>query len=229
MIVSTHAIHYDSVDGGVSTQPNRSEKWPTLPHAPPAPSNEVQPRQQLPTIPHPPPPVPGELLEQWLDLAARAPDPHTALDFAQRAIDLRPDDPRAQASVLRCVVQRLGQDAFVAYMAETSQKYVVSFRNSRPLAVPKTRAQPEDFPPAHLTSTDKLWRLIGFMVLGLLPAGLGALFVSPFVLSPAVAILTNDHADPREQRSAWLALFLGSLIGVVGLLLVFVLVLHIIA
>src|SRR5260370_14221855 len=103
-------------------------------------------------------PVPGELLEEWLELADRAPDPHTALDYAQRAVDLRPDDPRVQASVQRNMLKRLGRDAFVVYMAETDRHYVVTLRNSRPVAVSKARGQPEVFPRPRPTPTDRLWK-----------------------------------------------------------------------
>jgi len=171
--------------------------------------------------------MPGEMVEQWLEQAAHAPDPHTALDYAQRAIDLRPDDPRVQASVQRSMFQRLVHDAFLAYMAETDRNYVVTFRNSRPVAVPKARAQPEPYP--RTTPSERLWRLIGLMLLGLLPAGLGALLLGPLVLPRAVAILTDGHSDAREQRSAWLALVVGGLIGLVGAVLSLVLLLHIIA
>lgn len=188
-----------------------------------------QPEANWRGTPPTPPPMPREQVEQWLDLAAKAPDPYTALDYAQRAIDLRPNDPRVQASVQRSVLQRLGQDPFVAYLAETDRHYMVVFRNSRPVAVPKGRAQPEVFPSPRPTPTGAVWRLIGLMLLGLLPAGLGALILSPLVVPRAAALLVDERTAPREQRSAWLALVVGSLVGLLGAALALVLLLHIIA
>src|SRR5579859_3264244 len=194
---------------------------------PTPPTQPTPPRGKWRGAPTSPPPMPGEMVEQWLEQAAHAPDPHTALDYAQRAIDLRPDDPRVQASVQRSMFQRLVHDAFLAYMAETDRNYVVTFRNSRPVAVPKARAQPEPYP--RTTPSERLWRLIGLMLLGLLPAGLGALLLGPLVLPRAVALLTDGHSDAREQRSAWLALVVGGLIGLLGAVRSLVLWVHNIA
>ncbi len=177
----------------------------------------------------PPVPVPAEQVELWLNLSAQAPDAHTAVDFAQRAIDLWPDDPRVQAGVQRSLLLRLGQDAFIAYLAETDRNYVVAFRNSRPVAVPKARAEPEEFPRLRATPSDRVWRLIGLMLLGLLPAGLGALVLSPLVLPRAAAILADGRASRSERRSALLALAVSGLIGLVGAALSLALLLHVIA
>src|SRR5438874_2157130 len=67
-----------------------------------------------PTTPNRPPAA--EPADHWLELANQARDPHTALDYAQRAIDAQPDDPRVQASIQHGVLGHLGQDAFVGYM-----------------------------------------------------------------------------------------------------------------
>jgi len=167
-------------------------------------------------------------VDEWLRLADQAPDAHTALDYAQRAADARPNDPRVQASLQRGILARLGQDAFVAYMAETGNSYVVSLRNSRPVEVPKTRAQPEAYPPAKPAPVQRVWKLVGLMLLGLIPAGLGALALSPLAVTRAAGIAADPQADPRERRSAWLALVAGTGLGLVGALLALVLLLHII-
>jgi len=189
---------------------------PTIPNRPSAPP------------PPPPPAAHGQQVDQWLELSSQAADPRAALDYAQRAIDAQPDDPRVQASIQRGVLGHLGQDAFVAYMAETDRHYVITFRNSRPVMVPKARAQPEVYPPAHATPSQRLWKLVGLMLLGLIPAGLGALALGPLVVPRAAAIVAAGHADPREQRSAWLAMVLSAALGLLGAGLALILLLHII-
>jgi hypothetical protein len=182
-----------------------------------------------PTPPPPPPPAaPGQQVDQWLELSSQAADPHTALDYAQRAIDARPDDPRVLASIQRGVLGHLGQDAFVAYMAETDRHYVITFRNSHPVMVPKARALPEVYPSARPTPNQRLWKLVGLMLFGLIPAGLGALVLSPLVVPRAAALVAEGQADPREQRSAWLAMVVGAALGLVGAGLALILLLHII-
>jgi len=180
-----------------------------------------------PTMPNRPPAA--EPADHWLELANQARDPHTALDYAQRAIDAQPDDPRVQASIQRGVLGHLGQDAFVGYMAETDRAYVITFRNSRPVMVPKARAQPEEYPPAHPSRNQRLWKLVGLMLLGLIPAGLGALALGPLVVSRAAAVVADGRADPREQRSAWLAMVVGAGVGLLGAVLALLLLLHILA
>src|SRR5262249_48738951 len=117
---------------------------------------------------------------------------------------------------------------FIAYMAETEGSYVVSFRNSRPVAVPKARARPEPYPPDRPAAAHRTWKLVGLMLLGLLPAGLGALALGPLVMSRAAGVAADPRADPRERRSAWLAMVAGAGVGLLGALLALILLLHVI-
>jgi predicted cobalt transporter CbtA len=73
-----------------------------------------------------------------------------------------------------------------------------------------------------------VWKLVGLMLLGLIPAGLGALALSPLAVTRAAGIAADPQADPRERRSAWLALVAGTGVGLLGALLALVLLLHII-
>ena len=189
---------------------------PTVPNRPAAPATPARPAAR------------GQETEQWLELSNQAADARTALDYAQRAVDKQPDDPRVLASIQRGMLGYLGQDAFVGYMAETDKHYVITFRNSRPVMVPKARAQPEAYPPDRPTPIQRVWKLVGLMLFGLLPAGLGALVLGPLVVPRAAAIVMDGHADPREQRSAWLAMVVAAGLGLIGASLALILLLHII-
>src|SRR5438270_209769 len=124
-------------------------------------ASSTTPHRPVPRAGSPAPAVPGQQVDQWLDLSNQASDARTALDYAQRAVDAQPDDPRVLASLQRGLLGYLGQDAFVAYVAETDRHYVITFRNSRTVLVPKARAQPEVYPPARPSATQRLWKLVG--------------------------------------------------------------------
>ena len=88
-----------------------------------------------------------------LHQARTAPDGDAALEYMQRAVDLGPDDPRVQSSVQLSMFNKLRADAFVAFLAETGNRYVITFRNSRPFTVPKARKEPEPYPPASVVQS----------------------------------------------------------------------------
>jgi len=57
----------------------------------------------------------------------------------------------------------------------------------------------------------------------------GALALGPLAVSRAAAIVADGRGDPREQRSAWLAMVVGAGVGLVGAILALLLLLHILA
>jgi hypothetical protein len=166
--------------------------------------------------------------ERWLQKSRETQDPHAALDYAQRALDFMPHHPEVHASVRRGVLERLWNDAFVAFLAETDTNYVIRFRESRPIAVPKVRAPAEIFPPAQKSEGERVLGMTGWMMAGLILCGLGTLVLSPFVIGRAVGVLTQGNIPVRDQRQAWLAIFLAIALSIPALLFAFLLVLHII-
>ena len=66
-----------------------------------------------------------EQLEELLHDVRTAPNSDTALEYVQRAVDLRPDDPRVQSSVQLSLFNKLNSDAFLAFLGETDNKYVI--------------------------------------------------------------------------------------------------------
>ncbi len=157
-------------------------------------------------------PLPATLqsAERWLQIIRSTRDPDEALEFAQRAVDLQPDNPRVHASLLRIVGEQLKRDPFVAFLAETDKHYVITFRNSRPIVVPKARTNRELFPPIQRTEGERVLGMVWWVVLGLVPAGIGAIILSPWVVRRALRVINDRQAEPRDQRLAWLALFLAA-------------------
>ncbi len=168
-----------------------------------------------------------ERLEALLHEARTARDGDTALEYVQRAVDLRPDDPRVQSSVQLNVFRKLSSDAFLEFLAETGNRYVVTFRNSRPFAVPKAWNQPEPYPPTHRTEAERALRMMWWMILGLIPAGLGAIILSPVAIRHALRALRRDYRDPVQHRMAWMALVVALALGLVGVFFAGLLLLHI--
>ncbi len=177
--------------------------------------------------------VPGhateEDLEQLLTLSRYIPDPQAALEYAQRAAELRPEDPRVQESVRRSILAHLNRDAFINFVAENAKDYVITFRNSRPILVPKTYAQPEVFPSQERTAAERALGMIWWMVLGLFPVGIGALALGPIVIRRAWEAAQQRSADARERRLAHLAMTLASGIGLLGAFFTLLLVMHLVA
>lgn len=70
--------------------------------------------------------------------------------------------------------------------------------------------------------------MIKWVVLGLVPAGVGALVMSPLVVRRALRVFGQRGSRAREQRLAWLAAMLALGLGFVGALFTLLLALHVI-
>ncbi len=165
-------------------------------------------------------------LEQLLHQARTARSSEEALEYAQRAVDMLPNDPRVQSTVQLRLFDKLNQDAFLGFLAETDSRYVVEFRDSRPFSVPKARAEPEPYPPIRRTEAEKALRMMWWMILGLIPAGVGAIILSPIALRHGIRSLQTENRDPRQHRLAWMAIFVALGLGVLGVFFAALLLLH---
>ena|SRR5688572_23448248 len=169
-----------------------------------------------------------EDVEALIRNSRKSQNPHVALEYAQRAADVMPDDPKVQESLQRSVFSRLNKDAFVAFLAETDKHYVITFRNSRPVVIPKVRAQPEVFPHPSRTEGEHALGMIWWVLPGLVPTGLGALIMSPLTAGRAISVLLQPGLDSHEKRLACTTIVLSGILGVLGMLFALLLVLHII-
>lgn len=179
---------------------------------------------------------PGELeeglseenVEALIQVSRDTKNPHVALEYAQRAADMHPDHPEVQESVQRSVFSRLNHDAFVAFVAESDKHYIIRFRNSRPIVVPKARMHQELFPALRRTPGEHVLGMLWWVLLGLVPAGVGALILSPLVAHRALYILTGHEVEGRERRMAALTILLAGVFGLLGGFFTFLLILHLI-
>jgi hypothetical protein len=209
-------------------------KWPTLASRPtPAeaewatmPARPMAAEAARPTQPKRPAPVTTMETDDLLKLSSGARDVQQALEYAQRAVELNPDDARAHGALQRAMLAKLNQDAFVTFLAETAKTYVVHLRQPRPLVIPKTRAQPEVFPPDKRTPGEHLWVLVWWLILGLVPAGVGALLFSPVVFQRSLAVLNKPDLTPRDRKLAMSALGVTIALGLLGAAFTLLLILH---
>ena len=155
-------------------------------------------------------------------------DLRAMLENVQHALDLDPNDSQAQAKLQKLLLEKLKKDPYVVFLAETDTNYVITFRHSRPIQIPKAHARSEVFPSAQRTESERILGMVWWVLLGLIPGGVVALVLSVWVLRRAFGVLRRGDVDARERRLAWLAVILASGIGLVGELFTILLVLHLI-
>ncbi len=154
--------------------------------------------------------------DAWLRLSYATPDSYQALEYVQRAVELRPNDPAIQSGLRYILFNRFKQDPFVEFLAETDRDYVITLRGSRPVVVPKRRKRSEIFPPTKLSEGQRVAGMLGWMALGMLAAGAGALVLAPVVLRRAYRLLNTRGIEPIEQRRALLTLIFAAVLGLLG-------------
>ncbi len=154
--------------------------------------------------------------DAWLRLSYATPDPYQALEYVQRAVELKPNDPAIQSGLRYILFNRFKQDPFVEFLAETDRDYVITLRGSRPVVVPKRRKRSEIFPPAKLSEGQRVAGMLGWEALGIIAAGAGALILAPVVIQRAYRLLNTRGLEPVEQRRALLTLIFAAGLGLLG-------------
>ncbi len=152
--------------------------------------------------------------------------PYPAMESAQRAARLQPDDPGVQQGLQQVLGERTKYDPFVGFVAETDKHYVVTLRTPRPIIVPKARVRPETFPPPRPSQGERVLGMVWWLLLGLVPAGVGTMILSPFVILRALRVLVDGRMSPRDRWMAWLAIILAAGLDVLGTLFGLILLFH---
>ena len=166
-------------------------------------------------------------LDGLLREARTASDPDQALQYLERAVAMVPDDPRVQSTVQLGLFDKLSSDAFLAYLAETDKRYIIAFRNARTFTVPKARNQPEQYPPARRTEAERAMRMMWWLLLGLIPAGLGTILLSPIAIRHGIRALRQDRNNRQQHRLAWAAIIISLALGMLAVFFGALLLLHV--
>ncbi|MFW6136043.1 MAG: hypothetical protein ACOC7N_04395 [Chloroflexota bacterium] len=163
-------------------------------------------------------------VEAWLWRAATASSRQDELAALSTALQLDPRSERAGLAMYEALKRQLAHDAFLAYVRETDRMYQVRTPAGDRLAVPKRRVAPIPYPPPEpgpLRATSR-WLLLALV--GLLPSGLGALFVAPIALFSALRLRASalEREDRRRRRVFMAAALVIWILGLLLSLLVFI-------
>lgn len=166
-------------------------------------------------------------LESWSGQAANAPTLPETLVFLHRAHRPDPYHPRLQRLTLQALWRILQEEPFLAYKEETDHRYYVWNGLDLTLSVPKNRTPAEPYPPPEPSPLAPAWRALGWAMLGLSLAGIGALVFAPVALLRAMGILLNTQPLNRADRvRAAVAMILSLLLWALGAALGLLLLMH---
>jgi hypothetical protein len=94
--------------------------------------------------------------------------------------------------------------------------------------VPKGRAVVETFPPTTQKPLAPAFGWLRWTVIGLLPAGLGALFLAPITAARTLLIYFNTPLSQHDQLRVYVILFLTAVLWMAAFFLSLLFVLHLI-
>jgi hypothetical protein len=131
---------------------------------------------------------------------------------------------------MRCrVVWRLLEaDPFLAYQGETDDLYRVWSNLNLELIVPKGRAIVEKFPPTTKKPLAPAFGWLRWTAIGLLPAGIGALFLAPVTAVRTRLNYFTKSLSKADQMRVGIILFLTAVLWVTAILLSLLFVVHLI-
>jgi hypothetical protein len=170
---------------------------------------------------------PSENLADCLGRARTAPSIEEAVACLNQANALAPSDPDVQQATHQIIRALLEQNPHLDYLDETSERYQVRSSERMALIVPKERSIPEPYPAAKPALVRWAQRFLWLALLGLLPAGLGAMLFAPLAAFSALGL--NLTPMTRSSRILSLVLILlSSGLWLCGLLLGVILLMHLI-
>ncbi len=164
--------------------------------------------------------------DAWLLYAKSAPTKREEFQYLLQAKRYFPRDARLGEVFYQEMQRLLEQDPFLAYQDETADAYQVFSREEALLNIPKGRATPEPYPTPRPPKIQKAYRYLILAFLGLMFSGLGALFFAPAAGIQAWQELRQNPIRSDRAR-AGLILFLAVCLAIAGMLLVYLLWLHI--
>jgi len=166
-------------------------------------------------------------LKAWLVRAETAASLDEALACLNQANALDPTNPEARQKTYQTLQTLLKQDPFVLYLDETEDKYRVQSGEKINLIVPKDRSVPEPYPAKQPARVQLAYRWLWLALLGIIPAGLGAIIFAPLATFTALSI--NIGGTSRSNRiHSLMVIILSGALWLFGLLLGIILLVHLI-
>jgi len=167
------------------------------------------------------------MLSSSLDLVQTSETLEESVTTLNQALGQNPQDAAARQALYETMQQLLRQNAFLAYQGETNVLYQVRTQADFQFSSPKDRAVVEPYPPHEPPPARQAIHWLGWSLVGLVPAGLGTLFMAPVAARAAVQLLRQPAAR-ADHRRAWIVL--GGAVGLwlVALVLIVILILHLV-
>jgi hypothetical protein len=163
--------------------------------------------------------------DAWLARARDAETRAERLVYLSRAVTLDPEQPLVRRLLQDTLQAQLDEDAFLAYQRENAEFYYLRTGDNIPVTIPKGRAVSLPYPPAAPSPLQPAFRRLRWALLGLLPAGIGAVIFAP--LAARAAFLARQRPLSAADRVRSRVVLLASLLlFVIGLALLLVLFLH---
>lgn len=175
------------------------------------------------------------MIEQYRELPTETPDLANTDNTLEESVtaltqelEQHPQNAAAaRQAIYETMQQMLRKDAFLAYQNETNEHYVVSTIVDVPFVHPKDRAMPDIFPRLEQPPSQKAINLMGWSLIGLIPAGLGTLVCGPLAIFAAIKLLLQKNSL-SDRRRAWVVLGTVIVLWLSALLFLMILILHLV-
>lgn len=164
----------------------------------------------------------------WFQRAQQAGTLSEILVCLNQVYALDPQYTRAKEMRCRMVWRLLETDPFLAYQSETDHLYRVKSNLNLELIVPKGRAVVDTFPPTTKKPLDPAFGWLRWTVIGLLPAGIGTLFLAPVTAVRTLLIYFTNALSGADQVRMVVILLLTAVLWMAALFLSLLFVLHLI-
>lgn len=173
-------------------------------------------------------PVGSQEPEIWFQRAQKATTLSEALVCLNQVYTLDPQNAQAREMRYQVLWRLLEADPFLAYQGETKHLYRVWSNLNLELIVPKSRAAVESYPPAASEPLTPAFSWLRWTVVGLLPAGLGALLLAPATAVRTLIIFYKTPLNQADQVRVFVILFWAIILWAVAISLAFLFMLHLV-
>jgi hypothetical protein len=162
-----------------------------------------------------------------LNLATASETLEESVTALNQALELNPADTVARQALYETMQQLLRKDAFLGYLSETNIFYKVRTQSEFQFIHPKDRAKIEPFPPLESPPAKAAFNWLGWSVIGLIPAGLGTLFVAPLAMLAAIKLM-RKQTPLIDRRRAWIILVVAFVLWLFALIFSSIFILHLV-
>ena len=162
----------------------------------------------------------------WLNRVLKATSLPEKLAYLSRVHNLAPYHSAGRRLTYTVIWQFLEKEPYLEYKAENNTLYMVSNGNDIAFTVPKDRNVPETYPAEEVAPLHSAFRWLGWAILGLAPAGLGALIFAPLAVLCVLQAFLTYRLDQADQIRAALILVIAGILLIMGLILNFLLIIH---